>query len=228
MNWCPRPESNRHALRRGIFFPLRLSPPPSPKKRRSWAGARLHHSLSAVGARRLLSTPSEEPFGSRAWLGISSDLRPGPSPSLTGFTSGVSPGGLKFGLSPLRLPISPLGHDARCYFNYLLLTGSQLASSWLLADSWLEMQASRSRGDLSLNPLSHAAWQAVTSSKNYVEVPIFESPASTNFTTRARQEGSPKLWHSGMMNRPEADSFAYPLPSGAATSAFRAADRTQS
>jgi hypothetical protein len=47
------------------------------------------------------------------------------------------------------------------------------------------MQASRSRGDLSLNPLSHAAWQAVTSSKNYVEVPIFESPASTCFTTRA-------------------------------------------
>ena len=184
-NWCPRPESNRHALRRGIFFPLRLSPPPSPKKQRSWAGARLHHSLSALGARRLLSTPSEEPFGSRAWLGISSDLRPGPSPSLTGFTSGVSPGGLKFGLSPLRLPISPLGHDARCYFNYLLLTGSQLASSWLLVVSWLEMLASRSRGDLSLNPLSHAAWQAVASSETYVEVPIFESAASTDFATRA-------------------------------------------
>ena len=152
---------------------------------RSWSGARLHHSLAAVGARRLLSTPSEEPFGSRAWLGISSDLRPGPSPSLTGFTSGVSPGGLKFGLSPLRLPISPLGHDARCYFNYLLLTGSQLASSWLLVDSWLEMLASRSRGDLSLNPLSHAAWQAVASSETYVEVPIFESAASTDFATRA-------------------------------------------
>lgn len=28
----------------------------------------------ALGARRLLSTPSEGPFGSRAWLGISSDL----------------------------------------------------------------------------------------------------------------------------------------------------------
>ena len=204
MNWCPRPESNRHALRRGIFFPLRLSPPPSPKKRRSWAGARLHHSLSAVGARRLLSTPSEEPFGSRAWLGISSDLRPGPSPSLTGFTSGVSPGGLKFGLSPLRLPISPLGHDARCYFNYLLLTGSQLASSWLLADSWLEMQASRSRGDLSLNPLSHAAWQAVTSSKNYVEVPIFESPASTNFTTPARSAKTAQNY--GTVPRPDPPS----------------------
>ena len=25
--WCPGPESNRHALRRGIFLPLRLSPP---------------------------------------------------------------------------------------------------------------------------------------------------------------------------------------------------------
>src|SRR5947207_5079263 len=30
----------------------------------------------------------------------------------------------------------------------------------------------------------------------------FESPASTNFTTRARKEGSPKLWHSGCMQYP--------------------------
>lgn len=104
---------------------------------RSWSGARLHHSLAAVGARRLLSTPSQEPFGSWAWLGISSDLRPGPSPSLTGFTSGVSPGGLKFGLSPLRLPISPLGHDA--ILLVLPSTTHQapdrigLTPSWLLA-----------------------------------------------------------------------------------------------
>ena len=26
-NWCPRSDSNRQALRRRIFFPLRLSPP---------------------------------------------------------------------------------------------------------------------------------------------------------------------------------------------------------
>ena len=39
---------------RGIFFPLRLSPPLAG----SWAGARLHHGLTALGARRLLSTPS--------------------------------------------------------------------------------------------------------------------------------------------------------------------------
>jgi cysteine synthase B len=30
----------------------------------------------------------------------------------------------------------------------------------------------------------------------------FESPASTNFTTRARKEGSPKLWHSASMQYP--------------------------
>ena len=52
--WCPRPESNRHASRRGIFLPLRLSPPLAG----SWSGARLHHGLATVGARRLLSTPS--------------------------------------------------------------------------------------------------------------------------------------------------------------------------
>jgi hypothetical protein len=40
---------------RGIFVPLRLSPPAS---RRSWPGARLRPSLPALGARRLLSTPS--------------------------------------------------------------------------------------------------------------------------------------------------------------------------
>ncbi|SOY47077.1 hypothetical protein CBM2588_A130015 [Cupriavidus taiwanensis] len=60
----------------------------------SWAGARLHHSLAAVGARRLLSTPSQ-PCG-WAWLGVGSDaMHPGRSPNLTGVTSGVSPRRLK-------------------------------------------------------------------------------------------------------------------------------------
>lgn len=60
----------------------------------SWAGARLHHSLAAVGARRLLSTPSQ-PCG-WAWLGVGSDaMHPGRSPTLTGVTSGVSPRRLK-------------------------------------------------------------------------------------------------------------------------------------
>src|SRR5215475_5265483 len=38
-----------------IFVPLRLSPPPC---RRSWSGLSLRHSPSALGAARLVSTPS--------------------------------------------------------------------------------------------------------------------------------------------------------------------------
>jgi hypothetical protein len=53
---------------RGIFLPLRLSPPT--RMRCLWSGARLHHSLAAVGARRLLSTPSQ-PLD-WAWLGVGS------------------------------------------------------------------------------------------------------------------------------------------------------------
>jgi len=33
---------------RGIFVPLRLSPPPLASRRRSWSGARLHPGLAAV------------------------------------------------------------------------------------------------------------------------------------------------------------------------------------
>jgi len=56
----------------------------------SWSGARLHHSLAAVGARRLLSTPSRA--AAWAWLGVGSDVQhPGRSPNLTGVTSEVSP-----------------------------------------------------------------------------------------------------------------------------------------
>ena len=41
------------------------------RERCSWSGARLHHSLAAVGARRLLSTPSQTVAW--AWLGVGSD-----------------------------------------------------------------------------------------------------------------------------------------------------------
>lgn len=41
------------------------------RMRCSWSGARLHHSLAAVGARRLLSTPSRA--WAWAWLGVGSD-----------------------------------------------------------------------------------------------------------------------------------------------------------
>ena len=44
-----------------IFVPPRLSPPPH---RRSWSGLSLRQGLPAVGATRLVSTPSPEGLGS--------------------------------------------------------------------------------------------------------------------------------------------------------------------
>ena len=95
VTWCPRSESNRHAFKGGGFsyhFGFR---------RPAALGTRvrsLEHAFTvaswALGARRLLSTPS--PGAPGAWLGISSRrVASGPSPSLTGFTAGISPRGLK-------------------------------------------------------------------------------------------------------------------------------------
>jgi len=124
-------------LGRGIFMPLRLSPPA--RLRCSWSGARLHHS-TAYRARCHRCPPSAlYTFpGSQAgaWLGVSSDAfqRPGPSPSLTGFTFGVSTEGLNVS-SPLCLPISPLGHGAiQCactctrHYSISFSTGQTLSS----------------------------------------------------------------------------------------------------
>ena len=95
MSWCPGPESNRHDREVEGFsyhFDFRRQ-----RERCSWSGARLHHSLAAVGARRLLSTPSHEPFDSGLGSALARTFaHPGRSPNLTGFTFGVSSGGLKF------------------------------------------------------------------------------------------------------------------------------------
>lgn len=52
----------------------------------SCAGLCLHHGADAVGAPRLVSTPSRV----RAWLGVASDDGPGGSPNLRGFTQVLS------------------------------------------------------------------------------------------------------------------------------------------
>ena len=44
-----------------IFLPLRLSPPPFKKKGRSWSGLSLRLGRLALGAPRLVSTPSRDP-----------------------------------------------------------------------------------------------------------------------------------------------------------------------
>jgi|GEM_PF-2936312 len=78
----------------------------------SWSGARLHHSLAAVGARRLLSTPSRALAW--AWLGVGSDEQASRAfAEFDGRHFGGFP--LKAQIvcsSPLCLPISPLGHGA--------------------------------------------------------------------------------------------------------------------
>ena len=107
----------------------------------SWSGARLHHSLAAVGARRLLSTPSREPFDPGLGSALARTLaRSGLSPKLTGFTFGVSSGGLKFLQVPCvyqfhhsgwldSLP-SPFSPDYRRACSNCT---ARLAPSWLLA-----------------------------------------------------------------------------------------------
>jgi len=72
------------------------------------SGLSLHLSLSALGAARLVSTPSRF----RAWLGIAISKV---SPTLGSSTSPVSRSALNFGLSPLRLPISPRPHIYSIY-----------------------------------------------------------------------------------------------------------------
>ena len=76
--------------------------------RRSWSGARLHPSLAAVGARRLLSTPS----GASRRLGSVSARSRGATRAFAEF-DGCHPRrfhrGAQFASSPLCLPVSPLG-----------------------------------------------------------------------------------------------------------------------
>ena len=111
-----------------IFIPLRLSPPPL---RRSWSGLSLRHSLPAVGAARLVSTPSPE----GAWLGIGIGC-PLAFPDFEQFYSTSFPAGTptevccvyRFATSASS-PCLPIGIEARnlhfksdiVYRNYLIL-----------------------------------------------------------------------------------------------------------
>jgi hypothetical protein len=95
-SWCPRPESNRHDREVEGFschFGFRRQ-----RGRCSWSGARLHPSLDG----RRCPPSALYTFPQRlSASGLGSALartlaHPGRSPTLTGFTSRVSPEGLKF------------------------------------------------------------------------------------------------------------------------------------
>src|SRR5436309_12013306 len=87
------------AMPNGFSYQLRLSPPPM---WRLWSGLSLHPGVAAVGAARLVSTPSRR----RAWLGITSEG----FPEFEQFCIPGFPESTQLGLSPLRLPVSPRPH----------------------------------------------------------------------------------------------------------------------
>ncbi len=107
-------EPSRGLRPNGFSYPLRLSPPcrkarPTDAPASLWSGLYLHRDRSvcrrsAVGAARLVSTPSPPEFSVGAWLGIA--ISKG-SPNLSSSASPVSRRALNLRLSPMRLPIPP-------------------------------------------------------------------------------------------------------------------------
>ena len=110
-------EPSRGLRPNGFSYHPRLSPPCRRSRPRDapaglWSGLYLHRDRSvcrrsAVGAARLVSTPSPPEFSVGAWLGIA--ISQG-SPNLSSSASPVSRRALKLRLSPVRLPISPRPH----------------------------------------------------------------------------------------------------------------------
>ena len=142
MSWCGRRDLNPHGARAPTDFltsPAFAALPESASKGRSaglWSGLYLHRGRSvfrrsAVGAARLVSTPSPAEFSVGAWLGIA--ISQG-SPNLSSSALPVSRRALKLRLSPVRLPISPRPHGhlkykAKCQCEVPLPLASRSSSS---------------------------------------------------------------------------------------------------
>jgi hypothetical protein len=112
--WCPRSESNRHAFKGGGFsYHFGFRGPEQQYRSGSWSGARLHHSL--LGSR---CPPSALYTFLRACEGLARHQLE--QELLRAFTEfdGLHPEDFSARaqvgrLSPLRLPIPPLGHRVR-------------------------------------------------------------------------------------------------------------------
>ncbi len=114
--WCGRRDLNPHGACAPTDFLTvydfrRLAGKARPRDAPAslWSGLYLHRNRSvcrrsAVGAARLVSTPSPPEFSVGAWLGIA--ISQG-SPNLSSSASPVSRRALKSRLSPVRLPIPP-------------------------------------------------------------------------------------------------------------------------
>jgi hypothetical protein len=159
------------------------------RERCSWSGARLHHSLSTLGARRLLSTPSLESFdpglGSvlARMLAASRAFAEFDGLHLRGF-----PWRAQIASSPLCLPISPLGLAwlvAKPMFRLTTLglfqlyrcPGSYMTPSSQRAVGTIYTQARKTRAVSSSAPISPT--------RKRLDKGDFKSLVSTCFTTRA-------------------------------------------
>jgi hypothetical protein len=109
--WCGRPDSNRHSdfsprdfltrygFRRLAFAPMRSDKVCGLDYPFTVAGAEAF----ALGAARLVSTPSHQSFDQCAWLGIACYR----FPRIWAVLLPRFPGGHSIFLSPLRLPVPP-------------------------------------------------------------------------------------------------------------------------
>lgn len=106
-NWCARPDSNRHAFRRGIFVPPRLSSPPACAGVRGLDFALAIANRPALGRRRQVSarSPPERSFAQRCLAVCSRGFADFDAIHAEAFALGCSI------ISPLRLPISSRAHN---------------------------------------------------------------------------------------------------------------------
>ncbi len=159
------------------------------RERCSWSGARLHHSLAAVGARRLLSTPSLESFdpglGSvlARMLAASRAFAEFDGLHLRGF-----PWRAQIASSPLCLPISPLGLTWFVAEPMLRLATLGLFQLYLSTDPYMTPSSQRAVGAICTKARET---RAISSSaptspmRKRLDKGDFKSLVSTYFTIRA-------------------------------------------
>ena len=187
-NWCPRPESNRHDLLKvegfSYHFGFRRQ-----RERCSWSGARLHHSLSTLGARRLLSTPSLESFdpglGSvlARMLAASRAFAEFDGLHLRGF-----PWRAQIASSPLCLPISPLGLTWLVAEPMFRLATLGLFQLYACPGSYMTPSSQRAVGAIRTKARETRASSSFASTspmRKRLDKGDFKSLVSTCFTIRA-------------------------------------------
>ena len=179
------------------------------RKRCSWSGARLHHSLATVGARRLLSTPSIEPFGSRLGSVLARMLTASRAfAEFDGLHLRGFPWRAQITLSPLCLPISPLGLAWFVSEPMFRLATPGLFQLYTSTDPYMTPSSQRAVGAICTKAQET---RAISSSaptspmRKRLDKGDFKSRVSTSFTIRAARE---------ILAQPVAISATFPQRAG--------------